>query len=148
VRVVRALEVYWASGRPLTEHQRQPAQPLEGYEIKLLGLAPPRDVLLRAVERRAERMLAGGLVEEVRGLLRRFPADLRPLQSIGYRQALEVALGRMGSAQAQRDMVRDTMRYAKRQMTWFRHQAQVQWFADADSAFATAVAWITDGLGG
>jgi tRNA dimethylallyltransferase len=148
VRVVRALEVFWASGRPLTEHQRQPLQPLEGYEIRTLGLSPPRDVLLRAVERRAEEMMRRGLVDEVRGLLRRFPATLRPLQAIGYRQALEVALGRMDSAQAQRDMVRDTMRYAKRQMTWFRHQARVQWFADADSAFAPAVEWITRGLGG
>jgi tRNA dimethylallyltransferase len=142
VRVVRALEVYWSSGRSMTEHQRQPPRPLEGYDLRLLGLAPPRDVLRRAVERRTEEMLARGLVEEVRGLLQRHPPDLRPLQAIGYRQAVAVVHGEMDLAQAQRDMVRDTMRYAKRQMTWFRHQAPVQWFADAEAAYAAAIDWV------
>jgi len=145
VRVVRALEVYWTSGRTITEQQRAPLQPLEGYEVLLVGLAPARDALLRAVERRTDEMLARGLLDEVRGLLARYSADLRPLRAIGYRQAVAVVQGRMDLAQAGRDMVRDTMRYAKRQMTWFRHQAQVEWFADADAAYAAANDWIRHG---
>ena len=145
VRVVRALEVYWTSGRTITEQQRAPLQPLEGYEVLLVGLAPARDALLRAVERRTDEMLARGLLDEVRGLLARYSADLRPLRAIGYRQAVAVVQGRMDLAQAGRDMVRDTMRYAKRQMTWFRHQAKVEWFADADAAYAAANDWIRHG---
>jgi tRNA dimethylallyltransferase len=142
VRVVRALEVYWTSGRTITEHQAAPLEPLRGYDVRLIGLSPPRDVLLQAVERRSDEMLARGLVDEVRGLLARYTADLRPLQAIGYRQAVALVQGRGDLAQARRDMVRDTMRYAKRQMTWFRHQADVHWFADADAAFQSATDWI------
>ncbi len=145
VRVVRALEVYRTSGRTISEHQRAPLQPLEGYDVLVVGLAPLRDALLRAVERRTDGMLATGLLDEVRGLLARYPADLRPLQAIGYRQAVAVVQGRMDLAQARRDMVKDTMRYAKRQMTWFRHQAKVQWFADAEAAHQAATEWIHHG---
>lgn len=143
VRVVRALEVYWSSGRPISEHQREPPQGLEGYEVLTVGLAPPREALLRAVERRTDEMLARGLIEETRALLARYPPGLRPLQAIGYRQAVAVVQGRMDLAQARRDMVKDTMRYAKRQMTWFRHQAAARWFADADSACQAATAWMS-----
>jgi tRNA dimethylallyltransferase len=142
VRVVRALEVYWASGRPITEHQRAPLPALEGYEVQTIGLAPARDALLRAVERRTGEMIDRGLVDEARGLIGRYPADLRPLRAIGYRQAVAVAQGRLGLADARRDIVRETMRYAKRQMTWFRHQAAAQWFADAETAHELATAWI------
>jgi tRNA dimethylallyltransferase len=142
VRVIRALEVYRASGRPITEHQRQPLQGLEGYEVLTVGLSPPREALLKAVERRTDEMLERGLIDEVRALLGRYPPDLRPLQAIGYRQAVAVAQARMDLPQARRDIVRETMRYAKRQMTWFRHQAAARWFADAGSAHELAAAWI------
>jgi tRNA dimethylallyltransferase len=88
-------------------------------------------------------MLAAGLLDEVRGLLRRYPQGLRPLEAIGYRQAAAVVRGEMDLGQARRDMVKHTMRYAKRQMTWFRHQASVRWFADADAAYEAALGWIT-----
>ena len=142
VRVVRALEVYLASGRTITEHQQAPLEPLRGWEVRLIGLSPPRQALLRAVERRTDEMLSRGLLDEVRALLARYGAGLRPLQAIGYRQAVAVIEGRLDLAQARRDIVKDTMRYAKRQMTWFRHQAAVDWFADADAACAAAVSWI------
>jgi tRNA dimethylallyltransferase len=145
VRVVRALEVYWTSGRPMTEHQREPLPGLEGYEVRTIGLAPARDALLAAVERRTDEMIERGLVDEARALIRRYPADLRPLQAIGYRQAVAVARGLVGVAEARRDIVRETMRYAKRQMTWFRHQAAAQWFAEAETAHELATAWIQQG---
>jgi tRNA dimethylallyltransferase len=143
VRVVRALEVFWTSGRPISAHQAEPLRPLEGYELAVLGLAPPREELREAVERRTDGMLAAGLLDEVRGLLRRYPQGLRPLEAIGYRQAAAVVRGEMDLGQARRDMVKHTMRYAKRQMTWFRHQASVRWFADADAAYEAALGWIT-----
>ncbi|MGD8898330.1 MAG: tRNA (adenosine(37)-N6)-dimethylallyltransferase MiaA [Acidobacteriota bacterium] len=143
VRIVRALEVYWATGRPITAHQRDGAEPLSGYRVFLLGLAPDRDALRRVVERRTREMLERGLVDEVRGLLDRgFGPELRPLQAIGYREAVAVIRGEMTLEEAGRAIVTATMRFAKRQMTWFRHQADVTWFTGPDDAYAAAEDWL------
>jgi tRNA dimethylallyltransferase len=136
VRVVRALEVHRVSGRPLSAHHRADERTHGDDRWLVVGLAPPRDVLRAAVEARTRRMLAAGLVDEVRALLARFPKDLRPLGAIGYRQAAAMARGEQTVEEGQRDIVKETMRYAKRQMTWFRHQEDVRWFADADAAQA------------
>jgi tRNA dimethylallyltransferase len=147
VRVVRALEVFFRTGRPITGEQRAGAEPLEGFRVLVIGLDPGREALRGAVETRTRSMLEGGLVAEVRGLLADgVPADARPLQSIGYRQALAVLRGEMADAEARHAIVTETMRLAKRQRTWFRHQEPaVRWFAEPDSAFATALEWL-DGL--
>jgi len=145
VRVVRALEVFHKTGRPLSGHHEGGAEPLHGFTVRLLGLAPPRETLRAAVEARTDRMLADGLVEETRGLIERYGAEVRPLQSIGYRQAAAVVRGAVGVEQARRDIVKETMRYAKRQMTWFRHQEQVAWCADAAEAEALAGRWRAEG---
>ncbi len=92
VRVVRALEVYRATGRPIGEHHRAGAGPLPEFESRVLVLDPGRERLRAAVEERTEAMLAGGLVEETRRLLERYP-DARPLAAIGYRQAAAVVRG-------------------------------------------------------
>lgn len=141
VRVVRALEVYRATGRPIGEHHRSGAGPLGGFESRVLLLDPGRERLRTAVEERTDAMLAGGLVEETRRLLERYPGA-RPLDAIGYRQAAAVVRGARAVDQARRDIVVETMRYAKRQRTWFRHQETATWFADADQAFEAALRWL------
>ena len=141
VRVVRALEVFYKTGRPLSGHHEDGAEPLRGFTVRLLGLAPPRERLRAAVEARTDRMLAEGLVEETRRLIARYGAEVRPLQSIGYRQAAAVVRGALGVVEARRDIVKETMRYAKRQMTWFRHQEQVAWCVEAAEAEALAARW-------
>ena len=143
VRVVRALEVFRATGSTLTARQREGAKPLEGFRVRVLGLAPDRVRLREAVVVRAREMLARGLVEEVRGLLARgLRPDARPLQAIGYRQAVSVLRGELTGEEAQRAIVQATMRYAKRQMTWFRHQAEVTWVLDAEDGFERALAFV------
>jgi tRNA dimethylallyltransferase len=142
LRVVRALEVYRLTRRPISEQQRGGARPLEGWATLVLGLDPGRETLRRAVERRTRQMMERGLLAEVRGLISRFPPTLRPLQAIGYRQALAVVQGRSDAATAERDIVAASMRYAKRQLTWFRHQTQVHWCPDGERAFAVAIAWL------
>ncbi len=148
VRIVRALEVYWLTGRPLSTQQREGAEPLQGFERLVVGLQPDRGQLRVAVEARARGMLAAGLVDEVRGLLARgYGVQLRPLQAIGYRQALGVLAGEMTVEEAERAIVVATMRFAKRQMTWLRHQQpDVRWFGDAEAAYAAASVWL-DGAG-
>ncbi len=150
VRVVRALEVFRVTGRAITVQQGQGARPLEGFRVLLVGLRPGRAQLRRAVEARTRAMLAGGLVDEVRGLLARGLAPgLRSLQSIGYRQALAVARGELTEPAAERAIVSETMRLAKRQLTWFRHQQPgVRWFEDAEGAWRAILAWLEEGAGG
>jgi tRNA dimethylallyltransferase len=141
VRVVRALEVFRKTGRSLSSHHESGSQSLQGFDVRVLGLAPAREDLRKAVEARTRAMLAGGLVEETRGLLARYGPDLRPLKAIGYRQAAAVVAGTLGADAALRDIVKETMRYAKRQMTWFRHQERVAWCADAAEAESLAASW-------
>ncbi len=147
VRIVRALEVYRATGRPISAQQREGAEPLRGFGVLVLGLRPDRARLRAAVQERTRAMLARGLVAEVRALLAAGLApSLRPLQAIGYRQALAVIAGGMSFEEAERSIVTDTMRFAKRQMTWLRHQQPgVQWHETAEEAYAAAIAWLERG---
>ncbi len=146
VRVVRALEVFFATGRPLSLQQREGARPLTGFRPLVVGLDPDREALRAAVAARTRRMLREGLLDEVRGLLDRgLSPQLRPLQAIGYRQAVAVVQGRLGAAEAEASIVTDTMRFAKRQMTWFRHQEEVRWFREAEEARRAVLFWLEDG---
>ncbi len=150
VRVVRALEVFWTTGRSISAQQQAGAEPLQGFRTLVLGLRPDRERLRQAVESRTREMLARGLVAEVAGLLARgLPREARPLQAIGYRQALAVHAGSISLAEAERSIVVDTMRFAKRQMTWLRHQQpDVHWFEDAARARDAALAWLdAEGVG-
>jgi len=145
VRVVRALEVYFARGRPISEERQKGATRLEGFRILTLGLEPDRGSLRRAIERRTDEMLALGLVGEAAGLLGRgFSPSLRPLCAIGYRQAVRVARGEMDPEAARNEIVAETMRYAKRQMTWFRHQARTVWYGSSEEAQEAVRTWLGD----
>jgi len=143
VRIVRALEVFWLTGRPISEQHEAGARPLEGFRTLVLGLAPERSLLRAAVEARTRAMFERGLVAEAAAVLERSGGRApRPLGAIGYRQALAVLRGELDPAEAERQVVTATMRFAKRQMTWFRHQAQVAWHGSAEAAHAAAVAWL------
>ena len=143
VRIVRALEVYWLTGRPISSLRSAGSRPLEGYRTLLLGIAPDRDRLREAVAARTREMIQRGLVAETEAVLAASGGVVpRPLEAIGYRQAVSVLRGDVDLADAERSIVTDTMRFAKRQMTWFRHQATVEWFASADLAHAAATAWL------
>jgi tRNA dimethylallyltransferase len=143
VRVVRALEVYRATRRPISEHQRAGSDALRGHDVLTIGLDPPREALRAAVERRTEEMFARGLLAEVQGLLDRgYGPELRPLRAIGYRQTTAVLRGETADGEARRAIVAETMKYAKRQMTWFRHQTGATWFPAPEPALAAARAWL------
>jgi len=127
-KVIRALEVRLETGKPLTEHLRvEPRQPLEGFDVHLVGLNPPRAELVQRIHQRVVRMFEQGFVDEVRCLASRgISAAAKPMGAIGYRHILdsldEIHEDTIGIIQ------RDTRRYAKRQMTWFRKLSGTVWF--------------------
>jgi tRNA dimethylallyltransferase len=133
VRVTRALELL-RSGHPVglarvRWQQRDPA-----YDVTYIGLTLPRAVLAERLRERAEAMVAAGLADEIRALLARgYRAMLPALQGIGYRQFVDVVRGGMSVEEATRLMVRDTARYAKRQLTWFTREPDIEWM-DVDAA--------------
>jgi tRNA dimethylallyltransferase len=142
VRVVRALEVYWRSGRPISAHHAAaPAEPLAGFACFVAGLAPDRAALRRAVEERSRAMLAAGLLDEVRALVERHPGA-RALGAIGYREAAAALRGELTVEAARHAMVAATMRYAKRQLTWFRKEPSVRWFDGAEAARLALREWL------
>lgn len=143
VRVVRALEVYRLTHRRLSEHLAQPARALEGFDVRVLGLAPDRQELRRRVVARTAGMFERGLLAETAAVLDRYGGQPpRPLAAIGYRQALECLAGRLDVAAARERVTTETMQYAKRQMTWFRHQQRVEWHPDRDAAARAALCWL------
>jgi tRNA dimethylallyltransferase len=128
-RVSRALEVVLATGQPLSGyHARPPSTP--GATLLHVGLEWERAELYDRLDRRVTAMLAGGWIDEVRRVLGMgFPPQAKPLRSIGYREIVEHLQGRRGADTLAPAIQQRTRNYAKRQLTWFRHQATVHWFA-------------------
>jgi tRNA dimethylallyltransferase len=101
---------------------------LEGFRTLKMGLAPDRDELYRRLDERCRRMFESGLVEEVRGILDRgFPMEAKPFESHGYRQAVQMLRGELNAKEALFYAQRNTRNYAKRQMTWFRKEPEMEW---------------------
>jgi tRNA dimethylallyltransferase len=147
IRVVRALEVFFGQRRPFSLAQRDRRPAFLG-EALIVGLNPSRPELRRRVEARVEGMLAQGLVEETRRALASVAETgrrPRPLGAIGYRQVAErLARGSLdptGDRELLHAIVTATMQYAKRQMTYFRRQFEVEWFAEPDAALERAERW-------
>ncbi len=125
-RVIRALEVIGATGRPISEQQVEHGRPAPG-EVPVFALERPRAELLGRIDRRVEAMFAAGLVEEVRGL----QSGARPIgpvasQGVGYREVLDLLAGRVDRPRAVAMTQARTRQFAKRQATWFRGLAEVR----------------------
>lgn len=141
-KAIRALEVRLLTRRAATEMFRQGRDSLRGYRALKIGLAPPRDELYLQLDRRTERMFEAGLLDEVRGILARdFPASSKPFESHGYRQAIQLLNGELSLKEAIFYAQRNIRRYAKRQMTWFRQESDMEWFSGfgGDPAIQEAV---------
>lgn len=142
LRVVRALEVFRATRRTLSQHFEARTSPLEGFRVLTLGLQPSRAELRERVAARTKAMFGAGLIEETAAVLAHYGGTApRPLNAIGYRQALAVLRGDLNTSEAETQVIQKTMQYAKRQLTWFRHQARVEWHPNSASAFAAALAF-------
>ena len=134
-KIIRALEVRLLTGRPISEIQAAGREGLRGFRAIKIGLNPGRADLNKRINSRVARMFEDGLMEETQAMLQRcgmegdLAARLAPFRALCYGQACAVLAGRTKYEEAVRDTQAATRRYAKRQMTWFRREPGVEWFA-------------------
>jgi tRNA dimethylallyltransferase len=127
-KVTRALEVCLLTRRPVSELHREGRDALTGYRVLKLGLGPDRDALHQRLDLRCRQMFENGLEAEVRGILALgYPATCKPFESHGYKQTLQMIQGELSPRDAVFYAQRNTRHYAKRQMTWFRREAGLEW---------------------
>ena len=129
VRTMRAIEVYFQTGKPMSELQPKRRKPPEfATRIKVFALNPPRDVLYSKINARAEGHFKQGLVEEVRKLREGgLRDDTNALGAHGYRRVCEYLRGERTIESAIEQTKQDVRNYSKRQMSWFRHKEKVTW---------------------
>ncbi|GIO31116.1 MULTISPECIES: tRNA (adenosine(37)-N6)-dimethylallyltransferase MiaA [Paenibacillus] len=148
-RIIRALEIFHLTGIPLSAQ-------LEGqtrespYRLCLLGLTMDRQMLYKRIEARIDEMLKQGLVEEVSLLLNKgYGTDLVSMQGLGYKQIASYLQGRESLEDAVAILKRDTRRFAKRQLSWFRHMKEISWVDVTEPVnFSAKMAEIRDIIAG
>lgn len=148
-KLIRAIEVCLASRRQMTEMWKEGRDPLRGFRILRLGLNPDRESLYTRINERARGMFDSGLVEETERLLAKYGEAAWPLGSLGYRQAVQLLRGSLTRDAAIAAAQQAHRNYAKRQMTWFRGEPDVQWlggFGDDIAIQQEAVTHVKKGL--
>ena len=129
VRLVRALEVYFLTGRPLTQHFAATRAPLAGRSVVAIGLQLPAAMTAERVVRRVDQQFERGLMAEIDALIARgVPESARPFGGLVYRQALELRRGVRDEAATRALIVQENRRYARRQLIWFRKEPTLYWF--------------------
>ena len=137
-RLIRALEVYYATGQPLTAHFAETRSPIADCAVIAVGLKLPPALTAERVARRVDEQFARGLVDEVRGLLARgVPPEARPFGGLVYRQIMEMLRGTRDEAATRRLIVQENRRYARRQLIWFRKEPTLIWFDGPGESPAT-----------
>ncbi len=125
-RIIRALEVFEATGEPISKLQKQRRGLQDKYEIKVYGLNMQREKLYQKIEERVEKMFTGGLIGEVKRLLK-LKLSKTAAYAIGIKELKGFFCGLYGLDEAKRLIKRNTRLYAKRQMTWFRKDRRINW---------------------
>ena len=129
IRLIRALEVCRQTGRTFTSY-RNNRKAERDFEIVKLGIRREREELLERIYKRVDLMIEQGLIEEVKGLIEY--RDLQALNSVGYKEVFEYLDGKTTFEEAVEAIKINTRRYAKRQMTWFCKDKEIQWFNAED----------------
>jgi len=137
-RIVRALEVARITGRPLSAHIKERAFDPQRLPALKIGLAMDRAALYARIDRRVDDIFAAGIVEEVRGLLAGgLPAGANALKALGYREVVQHLAGAHDLCRTVDMVKRNTRRYARRQILWFRREPDVRWL-DVDKGLEPA----------
>jgi tRNA dimethylallyltransferase len=145
-RIVRALEVFELTGTPISAHQRAHdiRRAPRRYPARVVGLDPPRAELRRRIDERVQAMLAGGLIEETRGLAAAgHDLSRRAFDAIGYREVRAHLSGELAREALAPAIAAATRRFARRQLAWFRSEPEVAWYNAPDSVDRAALAaWL------
>ncbi|AFZ51703.1 tRNA (adenosine(37)-N6)-dimethylallyltransferase MiaA [Dactylococcopsis salina] len=136
VRTLRALEVFYITGKPISEQQGENPP---SYPILQVGLDCSPEVLTERIQYRTEQMLALGFVEEVKGLIKKYGWSLPLLDTLGYQEIKDYLAGETDLKTAKELMVIHTRQFAKRQRTWFKGQSEIKWFDSEQSDLWEAV---------
>lgn len=148
-RIIRALEVFELTQKAIAAHHKAHRFANKSYEALKIGLTMERATLYERIEKRVDEMVAAGLLDEVKTLLAKgYGAQLKTMQSIGYRHMVAYLGGQIDWDEAIRTMKRDTRRYAKRQLTWFKADDEIIWKkpAQLDEITALATDFLSDAL--
>jgi tRNA dimethylallyltransferase len=148
-RTMRALEVYFQTGRRISELQPEtPLPPELASRVRVIALDPPREQLYARINNRADEMFAGGLIQEVEWLIESgVPPTAKAFQAHGYRRVVEYLQGKRTREDALNQMKLDTRHYAKRQLSWWRAWPDVKWilrFGDDPEALEEARAYLEE----
>ncbi|CAG9621821.1 tRNA (adenosine(37)-N6)-dimethylallyltransferase MiaA [Sutcliffiella rhizosphaerae] len=133
-RVVRALEIYYSTGKTMSEYQETQLPELL-YDVALIGLTMDRDYLYSRINQRVDLMLEAGLIEEVSNLFQKGIRNCQSIQAIGYKEIYAFFDGKRTKDEAINDLKQNSRRYAKRQLTWFRNKMNVTWFDMTEADF-------------
>ncbi|MEZ4775438.1 MAG: tRNA (adenosine(37)-N6)-dimethylallyltransferase MiaA [Bacteroidia bacterium] len=140
-RVIRALEVFRATGKPISFYRNQTSGKKRNYHLIKIGLTDERAALYERINRRVEQMAEDGLEKEVRDLLAKgYSRENQALQSIGYIEIIDYIEGKTSLSEAVELIQRNSRRYAKRQLTWFRRYDDINWFRAGENE--TVVNWL------
>jgi len=128
-RIIRALEVFYLTGKPISEQQKMHQFKHTYFNVLKIGLLRDRKDIYHRIEERVDKMIKRGLVDEIKQLLKGgYPPTIKPFQSLGYKQILGFLQGELSLDEAVMLIKRNTKRYAKRQLTWFRKDSEIRWF--------------------
>jgi tRNA dimethylallyltransferase len=149
-KLIRAIEICLLAKKPLTEIHRAGRAPLTGWRILKIGLQPEREALYQRIHNRTEAMLQAGWLEEVSLLnCSGLPENAKPFNFIGYRELRSHLRGELSLDAARSAIQQGTRQYAKRQLTWFRREKDVHWFAgsgDNEGIQSAARDWLSSQL--
>jgi len=123
-KVIRALEYFHQTKRPISEHNKIERRKISPYNTFFFILNMNRNILYERIDNRIDTMLDNGLVEEVSRLLGKYSPDLVSMQGLGYKEIVKYLKGELSFEEAVYVLKRDTRHFAKRQITWFKHQAK------------------------
>ncbi|HHY74729.1 MAG TPA: tRNA (adenosine(37)-N6)-dimethylallyltransferase MiaA [Bacillus bacterium] len=137
-RVIRALEVYHETGLTMTEYLKE-QESESSFNHRIIGLTMERNFLYERINKRVDMMIEQGLIEEVKKLYDAGIKDCQSVQAIGYKELYDYFSGKVTVEEAIELLKRNSRRYAKRQLTWFRNKMDVEWFDMSEAVSSTYV---------